>query len=96
MNDEKDDVCEPSPRIIELPPVFRATESGFAGANEDALQTRLRYLEIEHRDLDIAIAAMALAPTHDGLALARMKKRKLALKDLIQAAKDQLTPDIIA
>jgi hypothetical protein len=96
MNDDKDDACEPSPKIIELPPVFRAAESGFAGANEDALQARLRYLELEHRDLDIAIATMANSPAHDRLALARLKKRKLAIKDMIQAVKDQLTPDIIA
>ncbi|MEZ5896007.1 MAG: DUF465 domain-containing protein [Parvularculaceae bacterium] len=77
---------------------FDAKESGFRGANEDedALSIRLIYLEQEHRDLDDAIRALSESPGQNGLNLARMKKRKLALKDAIKALKDQLTPDIIA
>lgn len=93
MSNDKDDG---EPRLVEATHIFRARESGFSGANEDGLQARLRFLEQEHRDLDAAINALAATPAHDSLALARLKKRKLILKDLIQSTKDQLTPDIIA
>ncbi|MFZ5617997.1 MAG: YdcH family protein [Pseudomonadota bacterium] len=75
---------------------FNARESRFNGANEDALQARLSLLTQEHSDLDAAINALATTPGHDGLALARLKKKKLQLKDMIQKLRDQLTPDIIA
>ncbi|MCB2113463.1 MAG: DUF465 domain-containing protein [Parvularculaceae bacterium] len=82
--------------VIDASRFFSAHESGFRGANEDALQTRLALLLQEHSDLDAAILALASSPGHDGLALARLKKKKLQLKDLIQTLRDQLTPDIIA
>jgi hypothetical protein len=75
---------------------FNARESVFNGANEDALQVRLALLLQEHSDLDAAIVALAASPSHDTLALARLKKKKLQLKDMIQKLRDQLTPDIIA
>ncbi|HNR77456.1 MAG TPA: DUF465 domain-containing protein, partial [Parvularculaceae bacterium] len=82
--------------VIDASHFFSAHESGFKGANEDALQTRLNLLLQEHSDLDAAIVALATTPGHDSLALARLKKKKLQLKDLIQKLRDQLTPDIIA
>lgn len=57
---------------------------------------RLGSLRTEHRDLDSAIDALRLLGTSDQLQLARMKKRKLALKDEIALLEDQLIPDIIA
>lgn len=75
---------------------FNARESRFNSANEDALQVRLALLLQEHSDLDAAIVALAASPSHDTLALARLKKKKLQLKDMIQKLRDQLTPDIIA
>lgn len=75
---------------------FSARESRFNSANEDALQVRLALLLQEHSDLDAAIVALAASPSHDTLALARLKKKKLQLKDMIQKLRDQLTPDIIA
>jgi hypothetical protein len=60
-----------------------------------ALKTRLDELREEHRALDAAIAALA-DQAHDAVQLARLKKRKLALKDQIQWIEDRLTPDIIA
>lgn len=60
------------------------------------LRTRLRVLQEEHRDLDHAISAMEEQRSHDMLALRRMKKRKLALKDQIARLEDDITPDIIA
>lgn len=57
---------------------------------------RLSILRIEHRDLDAAIEVMCLTETFDQLQLARMKKRKLRLKDEILQIESQLIPDIIA
>ena len=82
--------------VVDASHFFSARESGFSSANEDALNIRLNLLVQEHSDLDAAIIALASAPSYDGLALARLKKRKLQLKDLIQKLRDQLTPDIIA
>lgn len=53
-------------------------------------------LRQEHRDLDDAIDALLFAPAIDQLQIARLKKRKLKLKDEIAAFEDQLIPDIIA
>jgi len=57
---------------------------------------RLGLLKQEHRDLDSAINALAAVPTGNQLELARLKKRKLKLKDEMKALEDQLIPDIIA
>lgn len=53
-------------------------------------------LRVEHRDLDAAIAALMANQAADQLQLARLKKRKLRLRDEIAALEDQLVPDIIA
>jgi len=53
-------------------------------------------LRQEHRDLDAAIDALIFGPAGDQLQIARLKKRKLRLKDEIAALEDQLIPDIIA
>lgn len=57
---------------------------------------RIGLLRQEHRDLDDAIDALAGAAASDQLQLARLKKRKLKLKDEMIALEDQLIPDIIA
>lgn len=44
----------------------------------------------------MAIVAMVAAPAPDQLVLARIKKRKLRLRDEIAQLEDQLIPDIIA
>ncbi|MGN5374151.1 MAG: DUF465 domain-containing protein [Sphingomonas hengshuiensis] len=64
--------------------------------DESDLEHRLGLLRIEHRDLDDAIAALASAAQADQLQLARLKRRKLRLRDEIAAVEDQLIPDIIA
>lgn len=64
--------------------------------DESQLIAKLEELSTEHRDLDAAIDAMAFQGSSDQLALARLKKRKLQLKDQISALRDQLIPDIIA
>ena len=60
------------------------------------LQVRLDLLMSEHRDLDSAIDALILTGNTDQLQVARLKKRKLRLKDEIAVVSDQLVPDIIA
>jgi len=57
---------------------------------------RLAELRTEHRDLDAAIAALAGDGVPDQLSLARLKKRKLRLRDEIAMLEDGLIPDIIA
>lgn len=59
-------------------------------------EARLFELKLEHRDLDIAIHRLALDPLHDELAVKRMKRRKLLLKDQIASISRQLDPDILA
>ena len=58
--------------------------------------TRLVRLRQEHRDLDAAIEALRAMPAPDQLQLARLKKRKLRLKDEIAVLEDMRVPDIIA
>jgi hypothetical protein len=60
------------------------------------MRARLESLREEHRDLDAAIAALRETVAHDQVRLARLKKRKLALRDEISAIESHLIPDIIA
>ena len=64
--------------------------------HKEVLRVRLSVLRREHRDLDDAIDALQESGRGDQLALRRLKKQKLALKDKIAVIKDELTPDIIA
>jgi hypothetical protein len=64
--------------------------------DEAVLLARLDMLRTEHRDLDAAIAALSDSGGTDQLRLARLKKRKLKLRDEIGFLEDQLVPDIIA
>ena len=63
---------------------------------EDVLRVELEVFRHEHRDLDDVIAALIQIGTADQLTLKRLKKKKLALKDMITRIEDRLTPDIIA
>jgi hypothetical protein len=63
---------------------------------EDMLRVKLEVLRREHRDLDEAIHALETTGRPDQLTLRRLKKQKLALKDMITRIEDQLIPDIIA
>lgn len=64
--------------------------------NDDGYQHQLEQLRVEHRDLDDAIHALAAQSVVDQLQIARLKKKKLILKDHIRRLEDQLVPDIIA
>ena len=67
-----------------------------SAVNEEEIRKRLAALRVEHRDLDAAIDALTAAGSPDQLQIARLKRRKLALKDQIAIMEDYLTPDIIA
>lgn len=62
----------------------------------EAIQRRIEELQLEHRDLDMAIRVLADTPGHDELQLRRMKKRKLLLKDQVAHLEAQLSPDVPA
>lgn len=64
--------------------------------NEQELSKKLELMRTEHRDLDAAIIALTEAGSSDQLQIARLKKRKLQLKDQIAIIEDTLLPDIIA
>ena len=64
--------------------------------DETQIGKRLEILRTEHRDLDSAIAALLETGSTDQLQIARLKKRKLRLRDEIGMLEDQLLPDIIA
>ncbi|MEE2691827.1 MAG: DUF465 domain-containing protein [Pseudomonadota bacterium] len=92
MHDDK----TPKNGGVKDPRQFEAREQDFAGANDEALLIKLQVMQQEHADLDAAIRALEAQPHHDRLSVARLKKRKLRLKDLMQEIRDQMTPDIIA
>jgi hypothetical protein len=62
----------------------------------EAVKAKIAALKIEHRELDDAIARIISQPPFNPVDLQRLKKRKLALKDLIAKLESQLLPDIIA
>lgn len=65
-------------------------------AEDVDLSRRLELLRMEHRDLDAAIGALGSGGAGDQLQIARLKKRKLRLRDEIAFVEDQIIPDIIA
>lgn len=69
---------------------------GKVRVDEVELEARQHLLSQEHRDLDATIEALRGLPGHDQIQLARLKKRKLRLRDEIALIHDLLVPDIIA
>lgn len=65
-------------------------------SNQEKLFERLELLKAEHRDLDDAILALSQRSTPDMVQLARLKKKKLQLRDEIMRLESELLPDIIA
>jgi hypothetical protein len=64
--------------------------------NDDQLAAGLEALRAEHRQLDELIAALAAEGSTDQLELARLKKRKLRVKDYVQQIATSNIPDITA
>ena len=63
---------------------------------EAALHARVKVLRQEHADLDASIDALGKAAVPDQLMIARLKRKKLLLKDEIVKIEDRILPDIIA
>lgn len=64
--------------------------------NDDQPKSDLETLKAEHRLLDERIGELSADSSADQLEIARLKKRKLILKDKIQRIVDSNIPDIIA
>ena len=64
--------------------------------DEDALREKLAELRQDHADLGAAVQALALSPLPDMMLIARLKRKKLLLKDEVARIEATLTPDIIA
>lgn len=62
----------------------------------DADDQLLRALRDAHRRLDEEIESLRASPIADQLEIARLKKRKLRLRDEIERAADAAIPDLIA
>jgi len=60
------------------------------------ITAQLIELRIEHRDLDEAIARLAVSIEADELSIKRLKKRKLKIKGMIAYLENQLIPDLDA
>ncbi len=71
-------------------------ETAVLNGAEAALRARLAELRLEHQDLDDAVRLLSETALPDQIQIARLKKKKLHLKDMIAGLEDQLTPDIIA
>ncbi len=64
--------------------------------SEEALEARLAEVKQDHADLDAAVQAISATPLPDMMLIARLKRKKLMLKDEIVRIEDLLNPDIIA
>ncbi len=64
--------------------------------DDETAPEQLATLKAEHRALDLQIAALVADGQTDQIELARLKKRKLRLKDEIERLRDRSVPDIIA
>ena len=66
-------------------------------SDQEQAEIRLEFarLKQEHADFDAAINAM-IATGCDPIQIQRMKKKKLHIKDRLQALEDRIVPDIIA
>lgn len=64
--------------------------------DEKALLKQLAELQQEHADLDASIQALTLMPVPDQMMIARLKRKKLSVRDEIVKIRDQILPDIIA
>ncbi len=69
---------------------------GATPQDEASLRRRLATLRVEHEDLDASITALRAMAQPDQIRIARLKKKKLGLRDEIVRLEDALTPDIIA
>jgi len=64
--------------------------------SEARLRKQAALLRQEHADLSASIDALTASPQPDQLLIARLKRKKLALKDEILRIEARILPDIIA
>jgi len=64
--------------------------------NDDQPPPEIEAMKAEHRRLDEEIRLLSEQGAVDQLELARLKRRKLRLKDQIELVADSNIPDIIA
>jgi hypothetical protein len=68
----------------------------FLSEDEIALRAEVKLLREEHADLDASIEALNHMPIPDQLRIARLKRKKLLLRDEIVKLESRILPDIIA
>lgn len=68
----------------------------FLTDDEQALHDEVKHLRQEHADLDASIEALGHMPIPDQLRIARLKRKKLQLRDEIVKIESRILPDIIA
>lgn len=68
----------------------------FLSDDELALHAEVKLLREEHADLDASIEALNHMPIPDQLRIARLKRKKLVLRDEIVKIESRILPDIIA
>lgn len=61
-----------------------------------ANRSRLKDLRLAHRELDIEIRELNKRGNSDQIGIKRLKKRKLALKDMIVRLESELIPNLNA
>jgi hypothetical protein len=71
-------------------------ETALSPDEQARIRNQIAALREEHQDLDDAVRALEGLPMPDQLRVARLKKKKLTLRDQITKLEDRLTPDIIA
>ena len=62
----------------------------------EAIKAKIGQLKSEHRGLDEEIRRLESEPKFNPIEMQRLKRRKLALRDLITRLESNLLPDIIA
>lgn len=68
----------------------------FLTEEELALHAEVKLLRQEHSDLEASIEALSHMPLPDQLLIARLKRKKLLLRDEIVRIEGRILPDIIA
>jgi len=64
--------------------------------DKERIKEKIAELRTEHRDLDEALLRLAATAVPDMLAMQRMKKRKLVIKDMLIKYESMIIDDIIA
>ena len=60
------------------------------------VSAQLHELRQEHRDLDLVLQRLSVDRSADEMAVRRLKKRKLRIKDMVAYLENQLIPDLDA